>query len=71
MDNEDDEARIRTRAHELWEAPGRPEGRELEHWMEAQAELGRSFKTPPALRPNKGKTLEAGLQNAVDPAGTR
>ncbi|MFC0202139.1 DUF2934 domain-containing protein [Paracoccus rhizosphaerae] len=31
--------RIRARAHEIWESEGRPEGRESEHWMRAEAEI--------------------------------
>lgn len=31
--------RIRRRAHQIWEADGRPEGREAEHWARAQDEL--------------------------------
>jgi len=30
---------IRRRAHEIWEAEGRPEGRDQEHWIRAQREL--------------------------------
>lgn len=33
---------IRARAHELWEAEGRPEGRHDAHWEQAQAELMQS-----------------------------
>jgi len=33
------EDRIRTRAHQLWEAAGKPEGREDEFWHEAEREL--------------------------------
>ena len=33
------EERIRTRAYELWEAEGRPPGREVEHWLQAAQEL--------------------------------
>jgi len=29
------EERIRAKAHELWEADGRPEGRERAHWEQA------------------------------------
>ena len=32
-------ARIRQRAQELWEADGRPAGRELEHWLAAEREI--------------------------------
>lgn len=37
--DEDVRARIRQRAHELWEAEGRPAGRELQHWLEAEREI--------------------------------
>lgn len=33
------EDRIRARAHELWEADGRPEGRDLDHWRQAVEEV--------------------------------
>ena len=38
----DDELRkaVERRAHELWEAAGYPEGRELEHWLQAEQEIG-------------------------------
>ena len=29
------EERIKARAHELWEADGKPEGRDREHWEQA------------------------------------
>ena len=32
---------IRRRAHELWEAEGRPQGRHLDHWLQAELELSR------------------------------
>ena len=30
---------VRERAHALWEADGRPGGRELEYWLRAEREL--------------------------------
>jgi hypothetical protein len=33
------EERIRIRAHQLWEAAGGPEGREVEFWHEAERDL--------------------------------
>ena len=38
----DDELRkaVERRAHELWQAAGYPEGRELEHWLQAEQEIG-------------------------------
>ena len=37
MQNED---QIRQRAYELWDAEGRPEGRDRQHWDQACRELG-------------------------------
>jgi hypothetical protein len=31
---------IKQRAHELWEQAGRPEGKELDFWLQAERELG-------------------------------
>ena len=30
---------VRARAHALWEAEGRPEGREHDHWQEAERQI--------------------------------
>jgi Protein of unknown function (DUF2934) len=35
------ESRIRERAYHLWEADGRPEGREQEYWEQAEAIVGK------------------------------
>lgn len=35
---------IRERAHQIWEAEGRPDGRDVDHWNQAQQEMG----APPA-----------------------
>ncbi|MTE01104.1 DUF2934 domain-containing protein [Paracoccus sp. YIM 132242] len=36
-----DDDRISHRAHQIWEAEGRPEGRDAQHWAQAQDELRR------------------------------
>jgi hypothetical protein len=41
------EERIRTRAHQLWEAAGSQEGREDEFWQEAERELKDGATTNP------------------------
>jgi hypothetical protein len=41
------EGEIARRAYELWEQEGRPEGREQEHWLQAEKELtGRRIPQP-------------------------
>lgn len=49
------EERIRKRAYELWEAEGRPEGREIDHWLQAVHEVAADGKTaaPRARAPRK------------------
>jgi DUF2934 family protein len=31
---------IRERAYAIWEKEGRPDGKSLEHWLRAEAEMG-------------------------------
>jgi hypothetical protein len=38
MDQSTDD-KIRARAHQLWEAAGKPEGREHEFWYEAERQV--------------------------------
>ena len=33
------EQRIRERAYAIWEQKGRPEGKDREHWLRAEAEI--------------------------------
>jgi hypothetical protein len=40
MPGGDDKQRIRERAYELWEREGRPHGRHIDHWMQAERETG-------------------------------
>ncbi len=35
----DKEARIRQRAYEIWQRQGQPQGRDAEHWRQAEAEI--------------------------------
>jgi hypothetical protein len=37
---DDREAKIRLRAHEIWEEQGKPGGRETEFWHQAEREVG-------------------------------
>ena len=34
---------FRERAYKIWEENGRPDGREIEHWLQAEAELRAQF----------------------------
>jgi hypothetical protein len=41
-----EEQTVRERAYAIWEAEGRPEGRDAEHWQMALAEFEREKKAP-------------------------
>jgi len=58
---------IAQRAYELWEIAGKPEGKETEHWLQAEAEVnrqqshrGRKIGTSPeAMEVRRGKRVFA------------
>ncbi|MFC7739313.1 DUF2934 domain-containing protein [Roseomonas sp. GCM10028921] len=41
-----EDKRIRERAQGIWEKEGRPEGRDQEHWLQAERELGSEGGSP-------------------------
>ena len=47
---------IRQRAYAHWEAEGRPNGRALEHWLKAEAELKTASGTPGRAARKAGAT---------------
>ncbi|MET0238879.1 MAG: DUF2934 domain-containing protein [Sphingobium sp.] len=55
-----DEQAIRARAHALWEAEGRPEGRDTVHWEQARLELEQA--DPFAIVPD-GATVDGGPES--------
>jgi hypothetical protein len=71
----DREARIRARAHEIWEKEGRPAGEEQRHWDEASREIDASEaekggkKTSPRKAASAEKAPKAATKRAA--AGAR
>jgi hypothetical protein len=53
---EQKEQAIRERAYALWEQDGRPEGRSLAHWSQAEAKIGTEQS---AAAPNKPKLTKS------------
>ena len=47
----DDKQRIRERAYELWEREGRPHGRHMDHWVQAERETQGSHRAEGSGRP--------------------
>jgi Protein of unknown function (DUF2934) len=43
-----DRAEIERRAYAIWEREGRPQGRDFEHWLAAEAELRAAGAAPTA-----------------------
>ena len=43
----DRHAEIAKRAYALWEVEGRPRGRDLDHWLRAEAELEAAWRVQP------------------------
>ena len=64
MAQDRDEA-IRARAHEIWEAEGRPHGRHEAHWAQAQAEMDGVDDGAPQGFPQAGAPAQAGLVSAA------
>lgn len=59
MDAAMQETAIRQRAYAIWEAEGRPEGREWDHWVQASQEVLRHPSTAaptPVAKPRKRAT---------------
>ncbi len=63
MAQDSDEDRIRRKAFELWEAEGRPHGRDLDHWEQAREIIATEDSYASTLLPR-----ETGAEEPVEPA---
>lgn len=66
--HDDKEDRIRRRAHEIWEAEGRPEGRHEAHWEQARAEIEASDRPERPMRAEEPAAQPAGENAPADSA---
>jgi hypothetical protein len=41
---------IARRAHGIWEMAGRPQGKAVDHWLQAEVELTEMLQDPPVNR---------------------
>ena len=80
-DTDDIQERIRRRAHELWESEGHPQGRDADHWAQAEAEIRGAGAVAPtekvagsrrkAAAPKAmGKSTRAAAESLSEVAGT-
>lgn len=63
MPQDPDEDRIRRKAHQLWEAEGRPHGRDEDHWSQAREII--------AIQDSQGDTLlprDSGAEEPIEDA---
>lgn len=59
---------IARRAHEIWEREGYPEGRALEHWLQAEQELQGEGAAPTATAPDFQS--DTGVKRPARPANS-
>jgi len=59
----DNTHQVRERAYRIWEEQGRPEGRETDHWFEAERQLHEGDGAESA---NKGKGSTGARENNRD-----
>lgn len=72
IETSDRESRIRERAHALWEAEGRPDGRHDAHWSQAEREADADPAPAPAedaLDEPESLADEAGVSSVPTHAG--
>lgn len=51
--------RIRRRAYEIWVSEGHPDGKDMEHWIRAEAEIAGSANSPGTDFPNTANNAES------------
>ena len=66
----DHDARIRERAHAIWESEGRPEGRDREHWDRAEREISDEGSPGPLENEAAAPTSRVGAASGLEPGGT-
>lgn len=74
MTTQDQRDRILVKAYEIWEAEGRPQGRDMEHWMKAELEIGTNkakAKAKPAAKKPAAKKPAAKKPAAKKPAAKK
>lgn len=57
---------VAERAYSIWEKNGRPEGRDLEHWLRAEFEVAAEARAGKRPQPRK-----AGAAKAVQPTASK
>ena len=64
------ETEIGLRAYQIWEAEGKPNGKDFEHWLKAKAELAAAIEKP-AVKAAPAKKPAAKASAAKKPAAKK
>lgn len=65
-----DQEKIRQRARDIWDAAGRPEGRDVEFWLQAEAEVaGNGRNDDKVVTKKAAKAKEVKPKVTADAAG--
>jgi hypothetical protein len=67
----DREQRVRERAYQLWEADGKPHGRDVEYWERARELVGTEESASTGRRANPRAAADQPRQGGVDEADLR
>lgn len=59
------DAAVAERAYGIWEQEGRPEGREIEHWLRAEAEIRAAAEAGDAMRPARRSATKSTARSAT------
>src|SRR5262245_43377320 len=62
---------ISRRAYEIWEQQGRPDGSDLQHWLQAEQELGANSTPQPTSRTQAPEADTRPLQTSRTAASTK
>jgi hypothetical protein len=63
--DERDQQQIRELAFEIWQKEGCPEGRDLEHWLNAEAIWKSTHAPQPATKPKKPASRSRGKKTSI------
>ncbi len=67
----DREEAVRTMAYRMWEEAGKPEGRAMDYWLEAEMAVGRDGPSNGAKAPAKRVRTKTTGQAPAKPVRTR
>jgi hypothetical protein len=66
-----DEPKVSRKAYEIWEAEGRPHGRDQEHWHRAKAAVDAEQTAKPKRAPRKAAAPKTAAAKAAKPAAAK